>query len=319
MLGAPPLPRHVVGDDPLAFDAFISYSHAADGLLAPAVKRGLERLGRPWSQSRALHVFRDVTDLGVNPDLWSSITTVMEESSWFVLLASPDAAASPRVNQEIEYWCAHKDPKSILVVLTDGQLEWDSRRGDFNRETSTALPAALMGRFANEPLYLDLRWARDATQLDLRHSRFRDAIASLAAPMHGLAKDELESEDVRQYRKTIRYRRAAISTIVLLFVGLVVTTSALYAITVRNNADRKTKSAQVLEQRAVATARRAQHTLSLEFARTAASKAQAFDSVTWAANTKRFADSQSRQVIALQAEVERLKRQLASCKARTCS
>src|SRR5205807_10037379 len=39
------------------YAAFISYSHAADGRLAPAVERGLERLARPWYRRRALRIF----------------------------------------------------------------------------------------------------------------------------------------------------------------------------------------------------------------------------------------------------------------------
>jgi hypothetical protein len=55
----------------MAYDAFISYSHAADGALAPTLQRGLQRLARPWHRRRALEVFRDQTGLGVSPALWS--------------------------------------------------------------------------------------------------------------------------------------------------------------------------------------------------------------------------------------------------------
>lgn len=33
-----------------AYDAFLSYSHAADSRLAPALQRGLQRLTRAWYQ-----------------------------------------------------------------------------------------------------------------------------------------------------------------------------------------------------------------------------------------------------------------------------
>jgi hypothetical protein len=68
------------------------------------VQTGLQRLARPWYRVRALRVFRDDTGLAVNPHLWSSITAAMAESSYFVLMASPEAAASPWVNREIEHW-----------------------------------------------------------------------------------------------------------------------------------------------------------------------------------------------------------------------
>src|SRR5256885_12127468 len=47
----------------MSYDAFISYSHAADGRLAPAVQTGLQRLARPWYKVRALRIFRDDTGL----------------------------------------------------------------------------------------------------------------------------------------------------------------------------------------------------------------------------------------------------------------
>jgi hypothetical protein len=43
----------------MSYDAFISYSHAADGLLAPRLQDGLQRFAKPWWRRRALHVFRD--------------------------------------------------------------------------------------------------------------------------------------------------------------------------------------------------------------------------------------------------------------------
>ena len=123
-----------------------------------------------------------------------------------MLLASPEAARSPWVNREIEHWVATKSADQILPVVTDGEWRWDPGTGDFTAD-STAVPAALRGVFAEEPLYLDLRWARDDLQLSLQHARFRDAIAQLAAPMHGVSKDELEGEDVRQHRRARRLRR----------------------------------------------------------------------------------------------------------------
>src|SRR3954468_23386496 len=199
----------------MTFNGFISYSHAADGRLAPSVQRGLHRFAKPWHRRRALWIFRDQTGLAVTPHLWTSIQKALDNSEYFVLLASPEAARSPWVNREIEHWVATKSADRILPVVTDGDWEWDPVRRDF-AEDSTSIPAALRGVFAEEPLYVDLRWARDDRHLSLRHSRFRDAIAQLAAPMHGLSKNELEGEDVRQHRRAIRLRWVAVAALVLL-------------------------------------------------------------------------------------------------------
>jgi hypothetical protein len=212
----------------MAYDAFISYSHSADGRLAPAVQTALQRLARRWYAVRALRVFRDQGSLAVNPHLWASIAAAMSESAWFVLLTSPDAAASPWVNREIEHWCAHNDPEHVLIVLTDGTLAWDNSQGDFDPAVSDALPPALMGRFTNEPLFLDLRWARDDTDLDLRNSRFRQAIAELAAPMHGMDREDLESEDVRRHRRALRVAGVvALAFVVALLVAALTTQNAV--------------------------------------------------------------------------------------------
>ncbi|MEU4557154.1 TIR domain-containing protein [Actinoplanes sp. NPDC023936] len=221
----------------MPFDGFISYSHAADGRLAPAVQRGLHRLAKPWHRRRALWIFRDQTGLAVTPKLWTSIQEALDGSKHFVLLASPEAAGSPWVNREIEHWLATKSPDRILPVVTDGEWTWDPAARDFTAG-STAVPAALRGVFAEEPLYLDLRWARDDLHLSLQHIRFRDAIAQLAAPMHGVSKDELEGEDVRQHRRARRLSAAAAAALVAL--ALVTSLTGLVAV---RNADRANAAA----------------------------------------------------------------------------
>jgi hypothetical protein len=164
------------------FDAFISYGHAADGRLAPALQTGLERLASPWYRRRVLRVFRDDVGLSVNPDLWGSIRDALDRSEWFVLLLSPQAAASPWVNEEITHWLSTKPVERILLVQTDGMLAWDGEKGDFDPERSSCVPPALVGRVRAEPRHLDLTWARGESQLD-RHSvrARRAAFAGLAA------------------------------------------------------------------------------------------------------------------------------------------
>ncbi len=217
----------------MAYDGFISYSHAADGRLAPALQGGLQLLAKPWNSRRALRIFRDETGLSTNPHLWSAIEKALDESQWFVLFASPEAARSEWVNKEISHWLATKPVDHILPVVTDGTWDWDGTLGDFSAGSS-AVPEALRGALADEPRHLDLRWARTETDLDLRNTRFRSAVADLAAPMHGVAKDELEGEDIRQHRRTRRLARAGVSALA----GLVVIAVALgvLALVSRNQA-----------------------------------------------------------------------------------
>jgi WD40 repeat protein len=218
----------------LAYDAFISYSHAADGRLAPAVQSGLQRLAKPWYRVRALRVFRDETGLSTNPDLWSSIVAALDDAEWFVLLASPESATSPWVDKEIAHWLEEKPLGRILPAVTAGDWAWDPVAG---RLVGDAVPDRLAAVVVEEPRHLDLRWACAETDLDLRNSGFRSAIADLAAPMHGVAKDDLEGEDIRQHRRARRLARGAVITLVLLTVIAVL--FGIFAARERNRAQRQ--------------------------------------------------------------------------------
>ncbi len=139
---------------PMAFDAFISYSHAADGRLAPALQRAIRRLAKPWSRARALRVFRAESALTANPHFWSSIQTALGESEWVVWLASPDAVASEWVKRGLDHWLSTKSPDRILVVVTDGTWRWDA---DARAITGTAVPPTLRDATGDEPRHVDLR------------------------------------------------------------------------------------------------------------------------------------------------------------------
>jgi hypothetical protein len=76
------------------YRGFISYSHAADDRLAPALQSGLHRFAKPWYRLRAMRIFRDKTGLAVTPELWGSIQKALADAEYFILLASPQAAQS---------------------------------------------------------------------------------------------------------------------------------------------------------------------------------------------------------------------------------
>jgi WD40 repeat protein len=208
--------RSSVAKTSFEYDGFISYSHAADDLLAPRLQSGLQRFAKPWWKRRALRIFRDESSLSANPHLWSSITEALDNSGWFVLLLSPDAAESPWVNQEIEFWKEHKDPSRILPVLTDGTFEWTGVD-----VWGTAVPEELEGVFLEEPRWVDMRFGREEEQLDLKNPRFSAAVADIASALRGVPKDELESEEVKQHRRTIRTAWAAGALVLVLGVAAV--------------------------------------------------------------------------------------------------
>jgi WD40 repeat protein len=223
------------------YDAFISYSHAVDGKLAPALQAGLHRFARPLLRLRALRVFRDETSLAADPALWSAIESALGSSRHLLLLASPESAASTWVGRELAFWRAHKSRANLLVVLTEGDLVWDEAAGDFAWPQTTALPESLRGFFDEEPRWIDLCWARTAEDVSLRNPRFRSAVADLAAPLHGRSKDELIGEDVRQHRRAKALAWGGVSALTTLLAA--VTVAAVIAILARNDARAQTRVA----------------------------------------------------------------------------
>ncbi len=212
------------------YDGFISYSHAADDLLAPRLQAGLQRFAKPWWRRRAVRLFRDESSLAANPHLWSSIVEALDSSEWFVLLLSPEAAGSVWVGREIEHWLADRDPGRIIPVVTSGDFGW------------------LHGVFLEEPRWVDFRFAKGETQLDLNNPEFAAAVADVASAIRGVPKDELASEEVKQHRRTIRTVWVA---------GLALVSLAVAAVGFAISADRQAKIAEENERLAIAEADRA--------------------------------------------------------------
>lgn len=215
-----------------AFKGFISYSHAADGKLVPTVQRSLHSVAKPWYRLRTMRIFRDQTNLGASPGLWSAIESALHHSEFFLFMASPSAAQSPWVQKEIEWWLANRSAQTFLILLTEGQIAWDETTREFDWTITTALPPQLSKAFTEEPLYTDLRWARTSEQLSMRHSRFRAAILEVAATLLKRSKDELDGDDIRQYRKTRRLAWSGVAALVFLFAAAVI---AAYLATQQRN------------------------------------------------------------------------------------
>ena len=220
------------------YDAFISYSHSAAVGLPAALQRGLERFAKKAWQPRALRVYRDQTDLSASPGLWPEIQEALDDARFLVLLASPAAARSPWVGQEVGRWLATKGPESILIALVEGTLSWSSEQERFDPAASSAIVPALVTAFSEEPLYVDLTWTAESREPDLHHAQFRADVATLAAPIHGRTKRELEDVDVRENRRVRRFRASAIAGLAVLLVASLL--GAGIAISQRNHARHQT-------------------------------------------------------------------------------
>ena len=203
-----------------AYDAFISYSHAKDKPIAAALQSAVQKLGKPWYRRRALRLFRDDTSLAATPHLWPTIEQALGQSRHFILLASPEAAASKWVNKEVTYWLEHNSIDTLLIGLTDGEFAWDESAGDFSAwgDRPPPLPPALAKRFPSEPKWVDLRPYREGAdrKADKRDAKFTELAADFAAAIRGMPKEDLLSQEVRQQRRALALAWSAAGALLVL-------------------------------------------------------------------------------------------------------
>ena len=202
------------------YEGFISYSHAADGELAPQLQSALHGFAKPWYRLRAIRMFRDKTSLSATPSLWPAIETALRNSGFLLLMASPDAAKSHWVIKEVETFLDFAGPKRILIVLTSGNLEWNEAAADFDWGRTDAFPQLGRPVFEAEPLWVDLRALRTSESVSLRNPDFRDAVARLSSALRGIPTDQLIGEDIRHHRRTMRLLWSALMLFAVLAAGL---------------------------------------------------------------------------------------------------
>lgn len=235
----------------LGYGAFLSYSGDRDRRLLPRIQQAIEKHPRRWYRPPRLRIFLDYSGVTIGPKLEAQIISGLSRSQWLVVVASPEAAQSKWVGYEIEWWLRHRTADRLLLVLSDGNLAWDKKSGDWDAARSTALPPALLGAFAEEPVWKTVRWReseRGGREPDI------DAIAvSIAAVVRGVSEEDLKSEGLRETRRNLRWAQAAGAVLaMLLVIALVV---AQIALVQRDNADRQTRIAAARLMASVAEAK----------------------------------------------------------------
>lgn len=185
------------------FAGFLSYSRA-DRELCDRVHRALEGLGRPLFRLRGRRVFRDTANIGASASLKGVLKTAMTESEYFILLASQHAANSAWVGSEVESWVGLHDgrARNVLIVLCSGDIRWNDASGDFDWDTTTALPRAMAHRFDTEPVFCDLRTVvLSGRRLSLSNTDFRDRVAEVVAPLDDTNKENIVGRHLAMRRQ----------------------------------------------------------------------------------------------------------------------
>lgn len=204
--------------DQARYAAFISYS-SKDAPFARRLHSALESYGVPSSlgdfrliasgkRNRIYPVFRDREELAAG-HLGDAIESNLRASSALIIVCSPNAAASPWVQKEIEYFASLGRADRIFAIISDAAPVFDAAGNDATR---ACFPPAFLGDALSgdklEPLAADARKGKDG---------FRNAWLKIIAGLIGVTPGQLIDRDKK--RRQARALSAAAFWVVLALAG----------------------------------------------------------------------------------------------------
>jgi TIR domain len=214
-------PGKVMTSVNFTYDAFISYSNSQDyRQIARALQRDLHAFARPWNRLRAMRTYRDETHITPAANLWEAIEKALSASRCFVLLASPEAAESPWVQRELEWWLAHHGSDRLFLCVVGGSIEFERASLTLDKARTDCLPVDIADRLPASPFYVDLRpCVRDPKRQSMTDETFRTGIQKLSAAIQERPLDELAGEDIWQQRLRTRVRNGVIAALTVFAVA----------------------------------------------------------------------------------------------------
>ena len=202
------------------FCAFLSYSHADTGVAMRVHNRlegfhiDKELVGRVTATGpipKALRpIFRDRNDFDAGSSLGAETSAALDGSAAFILLASPHAAHSKYVNEEVRLFKSRHPDRPLIPLIVDGEP---------GNPQNECFPSTL--RFAVTPDGAITDTAEDALAADLREEGdgFELALAKVVARLIGLAPDDVYRRAERERRRQNRLRAAVAATIASLVIA----------------------------------------------------------------------------------------------------
>lgn len=225
------------GDTPQAattFKAFISYKHAVSSSFALRLEQALKAYAKPLL-ARPIRIFRDEKHFAPGIDLPKLIVDALNVSEFLILLASPEAADSPWVRDELVHWCGElKRTPKIIIVLVNGEIASNNETKQLDWTSTSALPAMLEPYLAHVPLYLDMRSVAQVDDLSLSNPDFKKAVNGITARFRGIDPNEMLGEEIHQHCRNLRLRNGAAAALLILTLASMI--AAYVAVTQREQA-----------------------------------------------------------------------------------
>jgi WD40 repeat protein len=227
------------------YKAFISYKHGSSTHFAADLESALKQYAKPLL-SPPIKIFRDEKYIVPNIDLPRLITDALDDSEFLLLLASPEAARSPWVQDELRHWCAEPDrAKNLIILLLEGHIAVDSVTKQIDWQQTDALPHLLANHMSSVPYYLDFTQGDYQPGTGLRHPAFRHAVNAITARFRGIELNDMIGIEVRQHRRNLRLRNAAVAAIAVL--GIAAAAASWVASDQRDEAVSRLLAAQALQ------------------------------------------------------------------------
>jgi hypothetical protein len=213
------------------FDAFISYANNVDYVHARSLEAFLESVHRTVADSRfrQLQICRDGSDFRIPrrdisqeakmpDDIWHIVQEHLEQCEKMIVLCSPEAAASPWVRRELEWFLAERGHDAVLPAVTIGDPSLSPR-------TVFPEPPLALGLQENM-IWYDLRDFASPVRF---FRDYKDERARLAADLSTWGDHRTDFLPVwkRADRNRALWRGATITALLLLVVGVVFAMSSL--------------------------------------------------------------------------------------------
>src|ERR1044072_263872 len=201
------------------YDVFCSHSGFPE--ITELLCKKVERVGAPPWRFKNLKVFLDLNETRTGELLPQSISEAIQNSKYFLLLASKAAAQSPWVAKEVSMWLKSKPASRILIVVLEGTVKWDEDSNDFDWAATNCLPKILSGKYRGEPSRASLGHILPGTLTKTDRQRLLQAAASVAAQILGVSRDAILNIDRTWWRRTVALAMMVMASLIMSIVLLV--------------------------------------------------------------------------------------------------
>ncbi|MEM9898325.1 MAG: TIR domain-containing protein, partial [Pseudomonadota bacterium] len=163
-------------------------------------------------------IFRDEHYIRPSEPIGETIRRALSRSEYLIYLASPQAATSRWVYDELEYWLSDPErSKRFLVVVTDGVFEFSAQQKEMiDKKRTDIFPKALVPKLAQPGLLIDFRNHEATAQLNLDDPNTKAKINQIVAKLKGITPGEMIDRALLESRRLRRFRTISFCVLIIL-------------------------------------------------------------------------------------------------------